>query len=90
MSDKSRLEFLESDISRGSYRVEIFAAQAMTQYKRANLSAKRKFGKNHHYRLAYIKSYLFHKRYLDNWCLLRTLKGIQSIGMTEKQSLINR
>lgn len=84
MSDKKRLEYLELDVKRGSYRVEIFAAQAMQQYKRANLSAKRKFGKNHHYRIAYIESYLFHKRYLDDRCLLRTLKGIQSIGMTEK------
>jgi len=84
MSDESRLEFLRLDIKRGSYRVEIFAAQAMKQYKMANLSAKRKFGKNHHYRLAYIKSYLFHKRYLDDRCLLCTTNGIQSIGMNDK------
>jgi hypothetical protein len=75
MSDENRLEFIRLDINRGSYRVEIFAAQAMLQYKRANLAAKRKFGKNHHYRIAYIESYLFHKKYLDDRNLLKIQKG---------------
>ncbi len=61
MNDLQRITFIiERD---GMPSALKFANQAIRQYRRAVLSAKAKYGKNHTYRKRYIDSYLFHKEF---------------------------
>lgn len=64
MSDEQRINFLLSRET-DSKNVTHFAIQSIKQYRKANLSAKRKYGKLHTYRTRYIQSYLYHKEYLN-------------------------
>ena len=61
--DSERILFLidrESD----PQKVIDFAVQARSQYRKYILWAKKEWGSRHTYRIEYIKSYLFHKRFL--------------------------
>ena len=73
MSDRDRILFLidrESD----PQKVVDFADQAKSQYRKAALSSKKKYGHGE-YRRKYAESYLFHKRFLEvNCCNINYMK----------------
>ena len=61
--DSERMLFLigrESD----PQKVIDFADQATSQYRKASLASKRKYGRGGAYRVKYATSYLFHKMFL--------------------------
>lgn len=62
-SDINRINFI---IDRDApEKVIAFAKQARSQYRRASLSSKRKYGKGGVYRFKFIDSYLFHKKFVE-------------------------
>jgi len=65
--DSERIKFL-IDREINPQKVIDFAVQARSQYRKAVLSAKRKYGSNHYFRVKYIESYLFHKRFIGLNC----------------------
>jgi hypothetical protein len=64
-TDINRIKFLlERDTLE---EVIYFARQCIKVYKGVALGSKRKFGRHHTFRVAYIRSYLFHKRWLEEY-----------------------
>ncbi len=62
IGDKDRIKFLQERDT--AEEVMFFVKQCVRVYRGATLASKRKYNRRGTYRLAFIRSYLFHKRFI--------------------------